>query len=143
MKTKFFSVLLLLVLVAGCASGLTPDQKLNRWAMAAQQAAKIGAMADLQRHPEHREAYAASVAMLAAVTDPTQLAAALDALPIRQLHGPDGTIVISSVVLLYDVAAIEFAIEAPASARLFATRIALGFREALNTYPKAFPELTP
>lgn len=106
---RFASLCLLSALLAfspGCAT-LTPEQKADNMASIANIAAYTGASLDLIQNPEHRLAYEAVVAgidLLLRENDysPGKFVALMQQLPVKELAGPKGLIIVTSAVMLWD-----------------------------------------
>lgn len=107
-------VLILLAILAGltgCAS-VPPEQRIARMATLAELAAYTGSSVDLTAHPDHKVYYEASLAALdgllqSANYDPTAFARALQQLPVKELRGDTGAIVVNSAVILWHEYAAE------------------------------------
>jgi hypothetical protein len=98
-------------LLLGCASvGSNPAadaQRIQRLSTVAEIAAFSGTTYWLQSHPADRVYFAASLAALDALLkdrnyDPQALTAALSSLPIKQLQGDKGALIVSAATILYD-----------------------------------------
>lgn len=102
MKT-IISFSLLVLLVAGCKTGPTPQQM----ASSAQFAAYTGASIDMAKSTNHCASYAAVTKQLDRLDatsdyDPAHFAFALQSLPIKELKDPRAKIIIGSVIILWD-----------------------------------------
>jgi hypothetical protein len=144
MKTRTsipYILLLALALFAGCATPPSGAQ-LQRWGLIAEQAAYTGAAVDLRQHPEHRAQWKVGALALERLTaqpspHPEALAAALQELPLSELHGPDGSLAAQGAVLVFDSALAFLPVDQAGLVPVFAARMAAGIQRALNTYPKA------
>src|SRR5258708_36130060 len=103
--------LCLLLFNSGCASvAPTPAadaQRLQRLATIAELAAFSGTTYWLSGHPLDRQYFAVSLAALDSLLkdrnyDPQALTAALSSLPVRQLQGDKGALIVSAATILYD-----------------------------------------
>lgn len=104
MKT-LLTLILALPLLSGCTF-----LKNNQPALLflARESAEIGTKLDLQSHPDHRPYFMASEQALTRLvdsgnSDPAAFAAALASLPVSELTGPNGSIYISTFIVLWDV----------------------------------------
>lgn len=93
----------------GCKTGetATDAQKAARVATVAQLAAFDGASIWLTSHPDDRQYFEAartSLKLLLATDtiNPADFTAALQGLPIKELQGPNGALIVGSAVILYD-----------------------------------------
>ncbi len=103
--------LLPLALLTGCASvGSNPAadaQRIQRLATIAELAAFTGTQYWLGSHPQDRPYFALSLAALDSLLkdrnyDPQALSTALSGLPVRQLQGDKGALIVSAATILYD-----------------------------------------
>ncbi len=108
--------LLPLALLTGCASiGSNPAadaQRIQRVSTIAELAAFTGTEYWLKDHPQDRPYFALSLAALDSLLkdrnyDPQALSEALASLPIKQLQGEQGTLIVSAATILYDAYAAE------------------------------------
>jgi hypothetical protein len=99
------------ILVSGCASiGSNPAaeaQRIQRLATVAELAAFSGSSYWLGGHPQDRPYFALSLAALDSLLkdrnyDPQALTAALSSLPVKQLQGDKGALIVSAATILYD-----------------------------------------
>jgi hypothetical protein len=93
----------------GCASSnsQTPEQRAARVAMVAELAAYSGTTVYLEKHPDKRPYFVAANAALGNLLSstnvtPAQLAEALQGLPVRELQGSQGSLIVGNAVILYD-----------------------------------------
>lgn len=103
-----------LTFLLGCATSNAPvdeaaaqAKRAQRLATVAELAAFTGTQVWLADHPEDRAYFAASSAALALLLDqgtanPQSFAQALAGLPIKQLQGKDGALIVGSAIILYD-----------------------------------------
>jgi hypothetical protein len=101
---------------AGCVTAPDGTRKLDvqRVANISGAAAELGAIAYLQKHPEGRIYFEAVVNGLAALDasgnyDPAAFARALQALPVKELKGPEGTLLVGAAIIAWDQLAAESA----------------------------------
>ncbi len=103
--------LLSLALLTGCASiGSNPAadaQRIQRLSTVAELAAFTGTQYWLGGHPQDRPYFALSLAALDSLLkdrnyDPQALTAALSSLPVKQLQGDKGALIVSAATILYD-----------------------------------------
>jgi hypothetical protein len=96
---------------SGCASvGSNPAadaQRIQRLSTIAELAAFTGSQYWLHDHPQDRQYFAVSLAALDSLLkdrnyDPQALTAALSSLPVRQLQGDKGALIVSAATILYD-----------------------------------------
>jgi len=142
MKTKLlFSTLIVsaLLFFTGCVTAPdgTKQVDYNRVANIAGVAADIGTRAVLAKNPEHRADFAAVEQALNALIDaknydPAAFSAALSSLRVRELKGPNGQIIISAAVIIWDEAA-QFAtgLDQRTLVALTLTRVRDGIHRAL------------
>jgi hypothetical protein len=99
------------ILLSGCASiGSNPAadaQRIQRLSTIAELAAFTGSQYWLHDHPQDRQYFAVSLAALDSLLkdrnyDPQALTAALSSLPVRQLQGDKGALIVSAATILYD-----------------------------------------
>lgn len=107
--------LLTLTLATGCATtgGGGPPISPQSVGTVAEVAAYTGTQVYLRDHPTERPKFEAALAALAVLkagtnATPAQVQEALDKLPIKQLQGDKGTIIISTAVILYDSLARQY-----------------------------------
>ena len=105
-KTQLMSLLLVLGLAAGCAT-LTDSDKISRMTTVAALAAYTGASIDLVDNPDHKATYEATVALLSMLLDtqdydPIKFAEAIRQLPVKELKGDKGVIIIGAAIILWD-----------------------------------------
>ncbi len=111
MRTKTYLALLIsfLIPVVGCVTGPDGTRKLDteRVALLAGVAAEIGATAYLSKHPDQRIYFEAARNSLGALDasgdyDPAKFAAALQALPIKELRGPEGSLYVGLALVAWE-----------------------------------------
>jgi hypothetical protein len=105
------AISLILATATGCRTA-PPQQATQRMAAIAELAAYTGAGLDLVDHPQRRIYYEASVAALDGMLkdrnySPAAFAAALQKLPVRELRGEKGALIVGAAVLLWDQYAAE------------------------------------
>jgi len=120
MKTK--SIMLAGVLCAGlfasgCRTPGVPDpnaeaRRVAQLATVAEMAAFTGTSIRLQAHPDEQARFMAVREMLrllggATNVNPAAFSAALKQLPVKELQGPSGELIIGSAIILYDAFARE------------------------------------
>lgn len=116
-RISAFCFLLSAFLLPGCATAPVSGQRLVDPAVLttiAYEATAVGAPIYLKAHPEQREAFVMaqkSLRALLAVGQGSQedLAAALKALPIKQLQGDQGAVIVSGAIVLLDTAGRQLA----------------------------------
>lgn len=106
-KLHLLGLGLALALFLPACSTIPAGQQAADMATIAQLAAYTGARYDLIDHPDHKPFYVASVAALDLLIkdanyDPVAFANALKALPIKQLSGQKGDLVVGVAVILWD-----------------------------------------
>lgn len=100
-----------IISLVGCA-GVPTERKISRMATLAELAAFTGASIDLADNPAHRPYFEASRAALDGLVrsenyDPTAFAAALSGLPVKELKGEKGSLVVGAAVILWEEYAAE------------------------------------
>ena len=125
-------------LLAGCTT-LNQPAVLNTVADVAQLAASTGTAVDLAAHPEHRAAFNVGLAALNKLIndgqyDPAALQAALAKLPLDVLRGPNGALVTSTAVGVFELATgTMFDITTAPAVQLVAVHIRDGVAAGLGT----------
>lgn len=104
--SKFLTLILATSLLVGCAT-TSKDQKLQQVVTAVQLASYTGTTIYLQKHPEQKNAFVLSRDILNSFIkdgkyDPASLHKALEGLPIKELKGENGAIIITSAQILYE-----------------------------------------
>jgi hypothetical protein len=108
MRLKALTLALCALIFAGCATTQTPqtpEQRAQQLAGIANVAAWVGTVEHLKQHPKDRPYFVAAEVALARLVNsanatPADLAAALQALPVKELRGPYGVIIIAAVVTI-------------------------------------------
>lgn len=125
-------LLLLLSLSPGCKT-VSNETVINDIAAIANVATFTGVSIDLRNNPTHLAYYRAAREALTTLIEsgnvsPSQLAAALQQLPIKELSGDDGTLIIGAAVTLYTRAMTRVDIDQS----LLAKEIAVAVRDGIN-----------
>jgi hypothetical protein len=105
---KALTLALCALAFAGCTTTRTPqtpEQRAQQLAGIANIAAWVGTVEHLKQHPKDRPYFVATEVALAHVlgstnATPADLAAALQNLPVKELRGPYGAIIIAAVVTI-------------------------------------------
>lgn len=103
MKQILALALIALTLVGCATTPQTPEDRARQLGEIAHFAAHVGTVERLKAHPEDRPAFVVAEALLAQVAGdtnatPAQLYDALRGLPVEELEGPYGALVIGAVV---------------------------------------------
>lgn len=120
---------------AGGPAGATNEAaRIERIAGVAEVAAYSGAGYWLLDHPQDRDKFAAAIAALGAVTgDPVEFRNALGGLPVKELKGDKGALIVGAAVLLYET---EFAqlthIDQRSAVAVVARHVRAGLARALE-----------
>lgn len=135
------AALLLVMFMVGCKTAPTDTQKIAFAAALAKSAVVMGVGYDLQANPEHRVAYEVAEQSLNMLLkngnyDAAKLAAALQSLPVKELKGTQGALIISGAVSVFELATSTF-FDPSSSQAVFAVGTAVrdGLATALATTP--------
>jgi hypothetical protein len=143
MKTILALIAALALFATGCKTNSTDTQKVARVAVVAEMAAFSGTSVYLKAHPENRPYFniaRESLHALAATNGitPASFAEALKGLPIKELQGDTGTLVVGNAVVLYDMLAREHVnLDANIWLRPVVESVERGMARALETPPPA------
>lgn len=139
---KALHVLLLVVLLTGCSifkpSQPTDAQRIARVSAIAELAAYTGTALRLTDHPEDRAKFQAASDSLAASTsnDPAALQRVLAALPVKELKGEKGAVIVGAAVLLYEAELSRLtSIDQTSLAAAVSVSIRSGINRALQAVP--------
>ena len=134
--------LLLAFVLTGCKTR-TPTQNIAFAAALAKSATVMGVGYDLTANPDHRQAYEIAVQSLNLVLrsgnyDSKALAAALANLPVKELKGTQGALIVAGAVSVFELATATFLdIESSAAVFAVATAVRDGLEAALASTPTA------
>jgi hypothetical protein len=125
----------------GCKT-TTSQQQIATASALAYEAAYVGTALDLSAHPEHRKGFELGLVALSGLLKSTnytsaELVAALNKLPLKELQGENGAIVIGAIVSVFDLARnlwIDTA-DQPAWVAAVGGSIERGIRDALSLAP--------
>lgn len=135
MKHIIASLALVALLITGCATNSTVDWR-SDIATTANLAAYVGASVDLQDNPERRPAWVAAEVLLGSIIKdddytPSQLVAALEGLPVKELRGGKGTLVVGSAVILWTRLAARIDIDRTELVKVVVPAVRAGIQQAL------------